>query len=942
MCLTFEGIPSYLNSAPPRSAFPHLFLFLRRYNGFSGRDSTTSRCRFPPPQIQRPREQSQRSTPVDAIPLKAQLRHLFGSESQSQESTVDLTGDEIAPVAPFAPATLPRPTLRYVVPSKDASAREGEKENAYGKPVANAGGRKRSRISKQKDPNQVTLSQAFGGGQARDHCGQRYDDETFVHVEGVDRRDETHAHDDSASARKVLRAVAPSHPIRRVVFGDVAKDVSHPSVLSEYFATLEKSAACAVGILTQDAVGSRRFGFRSNLRPVADVLEMEEARKAARDAAKPAPAPDGGWAAAVDLRLVAIGVIPLGAAVPDAGDGNGAAVFIFPVVDEPCTNGAPMLAPDAKRALERTLACGIPLVMHHAQCVVRWILSADIAVDASRMDVLDPRVMAWLTAPDDAHENGAERIAADVFGAFPDSTSAAEAAKAADASRMKIPVLERFRAELTLGASLVQRLRRDERVRRAPEATQREGRVAAALGALEDVGVEFDAAFAQGAMDALKRQITVLETHAAASLPGGRAINLASPHQVATVLFDELGLPPPSKNAMTGSKTGRLTTKDEVLQALAARPDAHELPGIVLRHRATLRAIAMCASYLSLGSKSRDGRLRCEWNNTRTATGRLSSSNPNLQAVGRGELELGTVGGGTSLNLRGAFVAPRGKVLLAADYSQIELRMLAHLSGDGKLAALLQMGGDVFQYIWNSGRNAPLNAPVSADERDRAKATVYGILYGQGVSGLAEKLGVGRDVARSLIATFFSTFPGVGAFVRRTREDAKRARAVSLPSGRHRPLPGFGSEKACERAEAERKAVNTLVQGSAADLMKTAMLRWLAAAAPQDVRDSEEKNGMFQIFTDDVRGVASRGGACGEIRLIAQIHDELLFEMDDDARRVEAAARAVRRCMEAAAPEITVPTPTKVSVGANWRDLRPLREWLAENKGCGEYEECRT
>ena len=166
MCLTFEGIPSYLNSAHPRSAFPHLFLFLRRYNGFSGRDSTTSRCRFPPPQIQRPREQSQRSTPVDAIPLKAQLRHLFGSESQSQESTVDLTGDEIAPVAPFAPATLPRPTLRYVVPSKDASAREGEKENAYGKPVANAGGRKRSRISKQKDPNQVTLSQAFGGGQA--------------------------------------------------------------------------------------------------------------------------------------------------------------------------------------------------------------------------------------------------------------------------------------------------------------------------------------------------------------------------------------------------------------------------------------------------------------------------------------------------------------------------------------------------------------------------------------------------------------------------------------------------------------------------------------------------------------------------------------------------------------------------------------------------------
>ena len=148
---------------------------------------------------------------------------------------------------------------------------------------------------------------------------------------------------------------------------------------------------------------------------------------------------------------------------------------------------------------------------------------------------------------------------------------------------------------------------------------------------------------------------------------------------------------------------------------------------------------------------------------------------------------------------------------------------------------------------------------------------------------------------------------------------------------------GYHSEKHSTEDARERVAFQVAAMRAA-----TEELSRLAAAAPQDVRDSEEKNGMFQIFTDDVRGVASRGGACGEIRLIAQIHDELLFEMDDDARRVEAAARAVRRCMEAAAPELTVPTPTKVSVGANWRDLRPLREWLAENKGCGEYEECRT
>ena len=880
----------------------------RRYNSFSGRaDAHAARSRFPPPPAQRPRPAPSKP-PVESMPLRDQLRHLFGtSQSQSQESSADLGADEsAAPQPPPAPAA-PRPTLRYVVPPKDAA----EKENEAVKP-ANAG-KKRSRASREKDPNQITLSQVFAGDGRRDaHSDPNpepsSDPDPGSNATAAAAGDDARAPPRVEPASKRIRSAPGALACNRL-----ARDVDEPATLAEFHACLSSASAVAIGVLLRDGVGERRFGFRSNLRPDADVAAAKEARKAARDAAKPAPAPEGGWASAVDVHTVAFAVVFLGAKVPDAGDGAGGAAFVFRV--DPKTRG--FVSAAAADAMVAATSLGAPLVTHHAQAVVRRLHRAGIRIDPSRVDVLDSRAMAWLAAPDDSHESGARRVDETLVrlerkldGNSTDSRGAA--------SR---PPLERFRAEILEGAALVQRLRRLDRVRVAADAARREGRVAAILGQLEDVGVGFDASYVDGAIDRLRDELASLESAAAASL-GGERVNLAAPHRVAEALYDRLGLPKPSDAAMTGSKTGQLTTKDDALRALAAR-DLHPLPGIVLRHRATLRQVAMCASYAALASSSRDGRLRCEWNNTRTATGRLSSSNPNLQAVGRAE----SLGG--AFTLRGAFVAPPGKVLIAADYSQIELRVLAHLAEDPRLAGLLRRaaddGGDVFKLIWNAARSSPPDAHVSPADRDRAKTTVYGIIYGQGKAGLAEKLGTSRDAAAATIATVFAAFPRLRHFVRCTREDARRTGRVALPSGRHRPLPGFASVKSSEVAEAERRAVNTLVQGTAADLMKRAMVRWAAATAERD-EGNVRGGGVVDPGAADV----ARAANPREVRLVAQIHDELLFECDEDPAAVARAAEAARRCMEAAAPELAVPTPAKVSVGRTWAELRPLGKWLAD------------
>lgn len=636
--------------------------------------------------------------------LQQQLDHLFGtsqgtsqgSEEQlfagggatgrSNTDIVDLTAPEEVWRSHSSPPTVtdasarppqpaqPRATLRYVVPPRGAGA-EPEKENATEKGGGGKGGRagnnsagnpkKRPRGLKEKDPNQVTLSQAFGGG-------------------GFDNgraRGDGDASEDS--------------PARVLRFGRLARDASQPDVLSEMRAVSARASAMAVGALVQDTVCDRHYGFHSNLRPV-DSGDAAAAKEAAKEWFASLPAgspesPDGGWAAAIKKRLVGFGIVFLGAHC-GGGGGNGddcddggvsresRPVYIF---------GADVdgkLAPDspATTTLAGLLTSerGTPIVMHHAQTVVRWLVAAGVDVDVSRVDVLDPRVMAWLAAPDAAHEGGIEKVVAyfdkaaagghSACGVNVNAINAAAvtAGKGHDVQTVSAPgdALGRFRADLLAAASLTQRLRL-EHLSHLPRVVRVEGQLAALLGQLEAVGVGFDAAYVRRGVGVLRARLRALEAKSEALLDGAR-INLASPQQVAEALYVRLGLPHPSSNAMLGAKTGQLTTKDDVLQRLATQ-GRHELPGVVLEHRATLRAVSMCVSYAALAVS---GRLHCDWNNTRTATGRLSSSNPNLQAVGRGPVD-----GVEGFNLRGAFVAPPGRVLLAADYSQIELRMLAQL-----------------------------------------------------------------------------------------------------------------------------------------------------------------------------------------------------------------------------------------------------------------------
>ena len=351
----------------------------------------------------------------------------------------------------------------------------------------------------------------------------------------------------------------------------------------------------------------------------------------------------------------------------------------------------------------------------------------------------------------------------------------------------------------------------------------------------------------------------------------GQPFNIASPKQVGEILFDKLKIVEKPKK----TKTGQYVTSEEVLQQLRHK---HEIVGLILDHRGLKKLLGTYIDALPSLINKRTGHIHTSFNQTITATGRLSSSDPNLQNI--------PIRGEDGKEIRKAFVPEPGCLFFSADYSQIELRVMAHLSKDENMIRVFREGKDLHAAtaanIYKKGIDE-----VSRDERTKSKRANFGIIYGITVFGLAERLDIPRDEAKMLIDGFFETFPQVHDYMEKSKEVARQKGYVTTLFGRRRYLPDINSQNATVRGFAERNAINAPIQGTAADIIKVAMIR------------------IFQRFQQE--GIRSK--------MILQVHDELNFSVyPEEKERVEA---IVIEEMQGAF-QMQVPLLADSGFGNNW------------------------
>ncbi|MEG2978579.1 MAG: DNA polymerase I [Stenotrophomonas sp.] len=388
------------------------------------------------------------------------------------------------------------------------------------------------------------------------------------------------------------------------------------------------------------------------------------------------------------------------------------------------------------------------------------------------------------------------------------------------------------------------------------------------LASIEANGVRIDT-------DELRRQSQDLSSRMLAAQQkatelAGRSFNLDSPKQLQAVLFDELKLP-----AVVKTPKGQPSTNEEALEAIA---EQHELPRVILDYRGLAKLRSTYTDKLPEMVNPDTGRVHTSYHQSGAATGRLSSSDPNLQNI-----PIRTEDG---RRIRRAFIAPEGFQLLAADYSQIELRIMAHLSGDPGLVRAFEQGADVHRATAAEVFGRTLEE-VTSNERRAAKAINFGLMYGMSAFGLAKQLGIARGEAQDYIGLYFSRYPGVRDFMDRTRQQARDAGYVETVFGRRLALDYIHSRNAAQRAGAERAAINAPMQGTAADIIKRAMVRvdaWLAAHRDRAL-------------------------------MVLQVHDELVFEADE--RFIDTLRTEVEQRMAAAA-SLRVPLVVDTGIGENW------------------------
>jgi DNA polymerase-1 len=355
----------------------------------------------------------------------------------------------------------------------------------------------------------------------------------------------------------------------------------------------------------------------------------------------------------------------------------------------------------------------------------------------------------------------------------------------------------------------------------------------------------------------------------------GRAFNLDSPKQLQALLFDELGLP-----ALVKTPKGQPSTNEEALEAIA---EQHELPRVILEYRGLAKLRSTYTDKLPEMVNADTGRVHTSYHQAGAATGRLSSSEPNLQNI--------PIRTDDGRRIRRAFVAPPGRKRVACDYSQIALRIMAHLSQDPGLVRAFESGADVHRATAAEVFGRKLE-DVTGNERRAAKAINFGLMYGMSAFGLARQLGIGRGEAQDYIALYFSRYPGVRDYMERTREQARERGYVETVFGRRLYLEYIHAGNQAQRAGAERAAINAPMQGTAADIIKRAMIAvdgWLA-------------------------GQRTASGTSPAL-MILQVHDELVFEADEAfvPTLVEEAGRLM-----ASAAQLSVPLVVDSGTGANW------------------------
>ena len=394
------------------------------------------------------------------------------------------------------------------------------------------------------------------------------------------------------------------------------------------------------------------------------------------------------------------------------------------------------------------------------------------------------------------------------------------------------------------------------------------------LAAMECEGVRLDPAVLRGMGEEIGAKLDELRRQIRDKV--GFDFNVDSPKQLAEVLFDHLKLP-----VIRKTKTGRSTDAD-TLESLAFET-GHPVPALVKEYRELVKLKGTYVDTLPKMISPRTHRIHAGFNQTSAITGRLSSSDPNLQNIPI-RTELGR-------RIREAFVArDADHVLLTADYSQIELRVLSHFCVDDALRAAFAEDRDIHQFVASQVFSVPLDE-VTKEQRGRAKAVNFGIIYGQTAFGLSRTTGMSVGEAENFIRMYFMRYPGIRLFIDRIIEQTRRDGVVSTILGRRRAVVEINSRNKGLRSQAERLAVNTVIQGSAADLIKRAMI-----------------NIHRRILAEDRPG-----------RMIIQVHDELVFDVPRAA--VQSEADFIRHEMTTALP-LDVPIKVDLAWGDNWLDSK--------------------